>query len=214
MFIAISEDNERIPPRKNVVALCPCCKMPVVAKMGKLKAHHWAHKNNSNCSSGKGMTEWHYNWIKRHYLKSGWEVEYRDDNFRYDCFNQEKELVLEIQKIPLYDYMHEKIIFVTSKGWSIYWILHSDIFTNFKITESHYKASSTRGSVILDILEMFADRSDVHFYIDTLAVESKGYSSKGLLKLNPNPRKYNARIHDGYYTIGYVKHNNRVKSDL
>jgi hypothetical protein len=207
MYIAVTEDNKRVSPRKKVLARCPCCKMPVVAKMGKLKTHHWAHKSSTNCSSGKGMTEWHYNWIKRHNLKSGWEVEYQDERFRYDCFNQVKKLVLEIQKLPLYDYIVEKTAFVTSKGWSIYWILHLDIFANFEVSGTHYTALSTRGSVILDILEMFAERSDVHFYVDTLAIESNGYSSRGLAKLEPNSRKNNARNHSGYYNIAFIKQN-------
>ena len=128
MIVANNKSGIKIRPIKNTDAFCPSCGHNVISKMGKLRMHHWAHREKSDCSHGIGMTEWHYRWIERHFEKDGWDVEYIDGNRRYDCFNQQKSLAVEIQTVPLYDYILDKTSYIITRNLKVKWILHSDIF--------------------------------------------------------------------------------------
>jgi competence CoiA-like predicted nuclease len=61
-------NKEKTLPTKTIEAVCPFCNLPVIAKMGDKKIHHWAHKTLSpNClayeyDKYKPMSEWHRNW--------------------------------------------------------------------------------------------------------------------------------------------------------
>jgi competence CoiA-like predicted nuclease len=203
MLLAITKNGARVRPSKEVEAFCPCCEQQVIAKMGQIRIHYWAHLPNSECSYGTGMTEWHYRWIHRHFDKDGWEVEHPDDEYRYDCFNSYKGLVLEIQKTPLYEYMIAKTEHVTSKGYSINWILHDEIFREpFIQAETYFEAKTRRRLLILDILQYLGDKHGVNFYVDSKATSSKGRSSKGLLKLHPKGSKQAS--YSDYYTIHFT----------
>jgi len=204
MLIAITKAQEKALPRKNVTAFCPVCSMPVIAKMGKVRAHHWAHKEASDCEHGRGMTEWHYRWIMRHHDKNGWEVEFIDKNHRYDCFNKAKNLVLEIQKSANYDYMINKTKAVLARGLCIKWILHLDMFSSMQRTTESFKASTRKRLVCLDVLEYFATCGGVEFYVDSHTLSSHGKSSRGLLRLKPTPRCYNTINFGSYYSVHYV----------
>lgn len=203
MLLATTKNNVRARPSKDIEAFCPCCDQQVIAKMGRIRIHYWAHKPNSECSYGKGMTEWHYRWILRYFGNDDWEVEYTDSPYRYDCFNSDKGLVLEIQKAPLYEYMLAKTEHVTSNGYSINWILHDEIFReSFIQTETYFEAKTRRRLLILDILQYLGGRHDVNFYVDSKATSSKGRSSKGLLKLHPKGSKQAS--YSDFYTIHFT----------
>lgn len=146
------------------------------------------------------MTEWHYQWIDRHFEKDGWQVEFIDGPKRYDCFNENKGLVLEIQKTALYDYMLEKSNHVVGNGLAINWILHIDIFKSFKMHDDCFQASTNRRLVILDIITHYKSSDSVNFYVDSLAHTHRGKSSRGLLKILPNPNSG----HYAYYTVHYA----------
>jgi hypothetical protein len=57
-------DNERVeanPALKQ--GLCPICSQPVIAKCGKQRIHHWAHRTNKTCDNWwETETEWHRSW--------------------------------------------------------------------------------------------------------------------------------------------------------
>lgn len=58
--------EDRISPTRGVEAKCPGCGAPVVAKMGPLKIHHWAHAPGTFCEfEREGMTEWHLWWQRQ-----------------------------------------------------------------------------------------------------------------------------------------------------
>jgi len=168
-----------------------------------------AHREKSDCSHGRGMTEWHYRWIERHFEKDGWDVEYIDGNRRYDCFNQQKSLAVEIKTLPNYDYILDKTAYITTRNIKVKWILYSDIFRDFRQSKTNFETFSKQRLVILDILEEFADNKDVEFYIDSLASISNGLSSKGLFKLEPTNRLYNTLNFGSYYKVNYVRHDNK-----
>ena len=202
MLLAITKNKERIKPTRECDAFCPSCIEPVIAKMGKLKIHHWAHKEKTDCTYGRGMTEWHYKWIDRHYQKQGWDIEHIDGDRRYDCFNAEKKLVLEIQKKPAYEYITEKTQFVLDQGYCINWIFHEDILASFQKTPLAFEAPTLRRLVILDLLEELSGSYAVRFFLDSSANSSNGASSRGLLRLYPAYKK-NAS-YSNYYRVPYT----------
>jgi hypothetical protein len=204
MLLAITSDKERIKPTKSVAAVCPVCLNPVVSKMGIQKLHHWAHKPNSDCSYGRGMTAWHYRWIDRHYQKPGWEIEYVNGNRRYDCFNKEKRLVIEVQKSPLYEYIIDKTREVTSQGNRINWILHQDMLSSLTSSDTCFMARSRRRLVVLDILQELSDIDRANFFVDSLANRDRGRSSNGLLQLHPVSKKL--ATYNDYYDVPFTKH--------
>lgn len=56
-------DNQRIEAKKGLKGFCPICQQPVIAKCGKYKINHWAHKSLDTCDKWwENETEWHRQW--------------------------------------------------------------------------------------------------------------------------------------------------------
>lgn len=73
MLYAIDEAGNKYRPTRNGDFYCPCCESKVIAKMGSIKVHHWAHISTEiNCDS-KPMSEWHLEW-QSHFPKENVEV--------------------------------------------------------------------------------------------------------------------------------------------
>ena len=73
-------DGNRIEPSPKLQATCPFCKQPVIAKCGRLKVWHWAHKSTQHCDHWwEPETEWHRNW-KNEFPTDWQEIGRRDDN--------------------------------------------------------------------------------------------------------------------------------------
>lgn len=62
MFYALDQSNEKIPPTKDVNAVCPCCNTKVIAKCWSVNIHHWAHETADCDPWYEPMSEWHKNW--------------------------------------------------------------------------------------------------------------------------------------------------------
>lgn len=66
MLYAKNKAGERILATKDVEATCPGCGSTMVAKMGNIIMHHWAHVKDSECDSwSEPEGEWHLGWKKR-----------------------------------------------------------------------------------------------------------------------------------------------------
>jgi len=51
---------------------CPCCGSEVIAKCGRFKIRHWAHKNKTNCDPWwENESEWHRKW--KSYFPAEWQ---------------------------------------------------------------------------------------------------------------------------------------------
>jgi len=67
-------NNNRVEAQPQLKGLCPCCSQPVIAKCGKQKVWHWAHKNITTCDSWwEAETEWHRTW-KNNYSAEWQEI--------------------------------------------------------------------------------------------------------------------------------------------
>jgi len=70
----------RIEPTPKSRATCPFCEQAVVAKCGKVRIWHWAHKSIQHCDHWwEPETEWHREW-KDQFPADWQEVGRRDEN--------------------------------------------------------------------------------------------------------------------------------------
>ena len=65
---------------KGAKGTCLCCGAEVIAKCGKIRIAHWAHKNNEECSYSmkEPKTQWHLDW-QNHFPKEWQEVRCTDE---------------------------------------------------------------------------------------------------------------------------------------
>jgi competence CoiA-like predicted nuclease len=48
---------------KGAIGICPCCRSPLIARCGDLKANHWAHNGKRKCDTWwESETNWHRSW--------------------------------------------------------------------------------------------------------------------------------------------------------
>ena len=72
-------DNKPVEAKPELSGLCPGCLQPVIAKCGKQRIHHWAHRNNKMCDSWwETETEWHRSW--KNNFPSDWQEVFLPDN--------------------------------------------------------------------------------------------------------------------------------------
>lgn len=63
-------NNNRVEAQPKQQGLCPNCSQPVIAKCGKQKIWHWAHRNIASCDSWwEPETEWHRSWKNKYPLE-------------------------------------------------------------------------------------------------------------------------------------------------
>lgn len=61
-MIWADSNGERVKATPKSGALCPCCKTPVIAKCGEIKAWHWAHESADCDPWYEPESEWHIGW--------------------------------------------------------------------------------------------------------------------------------------------------------
>lgn len=128
MNIAIDKlTGTRIIPQKGMSAHCQCCGTEVIAKCGRIKIHHWAHKSIESCDKWwESETEWHKDW-KNQFPLDWHEVVISDSNTgeRHiaDIYNNIKGLVIEFQnsrisvdEVETRERFYKKMIWVISKN--------------------------------------------------------------------------------------------------
>lgn len=65
-------DSNRVEAQPKSQGVCPYCSQPVIAKCGKEKNWHWAHRSITSCDSWwEPETEWHRNW--KNYFPVEWQ---------------------------------------------------------------------------------------------------------------------------------------------
>ena len=86
MYIALNSKKQRIhiwDALKDDKYYCPVCNEEVIKRKGTINAHHFAHKNNSQCLEKDGwhydMSDWHYDWQNQFPVENQ-EVVFKSDN--------------------------------------------------------------------------------------------------------------------------------------
>ena len=186
MLFALNDSKSLIQPTKSEEAVCPGCLTPVVAKMGRIMPHHWAHKSLGDCED-KQLTQWHCDWILKHKDNDGWLVEYREENMRYDCFHPKKNLVVEFQNSSNFEYLMSKTERIIRLGRELNWVFSQRAFpSSMGFAEKNTYCRINRVLSILVFLEEYALEEKVNFYVDHeyFDIESKCMFRR-LAKLHP-----------------------------
>ena len=56
-------DKNRFQATPKARGICPACDVPLIAKCGRIKIHHWAHENLDHCDHWyEPTTKWHLDW--------------------------------------------------------------------------------------------------------------------------------------------------------
>jgi competence protein CoiA len=72
-------DNVRKEAEHGLIGLCPGCFQPVIAKCGRQRIWHWAHRNNKICDNWwEPETEWHHSWKNKYPVD--WQEVFLPDN--------------------------------------------------------------------------------------------------------------------------------------
>jgi competence CoiA-like predicted nuclease len=85
--------------------ICLCCNSEVITRMGKVNAHHFAHKSKDECEyskkskSANSMSEFHIK-LQNEYKSIGAELEVKMGNNIADCYLD--GVVYEIQHSPIH----------------------------------------------------------------------------------------------------------------
>lgn len=71
-------DNKRVEAESGARGICPGCGEAVIAKCGKQRVPHWAHKANKVCDSWwEPETEWHREWKNK--FPTDWQEVFLSD---------------------------------------------------------------------------------------------------------------------------------------
>ena len=129
MFIALNKDKKRVhisSTLDNEKYYCPICGEELKTRRGNTNAHHFAHKNNSNCVDRDGwhydMSDWHCDW-QNQFPVDNQEIVFSNNNkvHRADVFIN--NTVFEFQHSPITESeFNERNNFYKSLGYRIIWI--------------------------------------------------------------------------------------------
>ena len=175
MLYAVTNDGQRIRPCKDTRGLCPHCRMPLIPRCGRIKIHHWAHKEAKGCLYSFGMTPWHYQWLAEfdNHPQDGWEVEYFFNSIRFDAFNPKRMQAVEFQRSVDLDYIETKISICRNEGIKLFWLISPHLFKNFVYTrdfmgvKGHVIFALRRGKRRIDVLlDNFLRDDNTAFLVD------------------------------------------------
>lgn len=96
-------NGERQEPQPKLSGSCPNCDRPMLARCGKIKIWHWAHRGKLMCDPWwENETEWHRAW-KNQFPKEWHEVIHRSESGEKHIADVKTEqgLVIEFQHSPI-----------------------------------------------------------------------------------------------------------------
>lgn len=147
MLVAINKIKERIYIDDAISReeyFCPFCEEKLILKKGNIRAHHFSHKADSNCSYHEynDMSFWHLDWQER-FPKETREVVL--NNGKSKCI---ADILLEEQKIVI-EFQHSKISsevfnrrnkFYISMGYKVIWLFDlTEDYDNERLYETNRK---------------------------------------------------------------------------
>ncbi len=175
MLYGMANDGCRIPANKGATALCPHCHAPLIPKCGRIKEHHWAHKESNDCPYATGMTFWHYAWLREfeNHFEPGWDVEHFFDSIRFDAFHPQKRQAVEFQRTLDLEYVKTKVSICAKEGIKLFWLMNPRLFEHFVYTRDFLRK---KGHVlfalracrrkIVPVLDTFLGQENISFLID------------------------------------------------
>jgi ssDNA-binding Zn-finger/Zn-ribbon topoisomerase 1 len=182
MLFALDKDNKRLHIEKtftNQDYFCPLCGEKLVLKKGRIRIHHFAHPNHSECTDSwhYDMSEWHQRWQARFPLETQEIVQSKDgQKHRADVLLEDKKVVFEFQHSPLSaEEFENRNTFYNSLGYKVIWIFDvSDQYENESI--ENYRSDLFRWSRPRRTFNYFNPKIDgveLYFQIQNSARENE-----------------------------------------
>lgn len=98
-------DGVKTEAKPKLTGVCPCCGGETVAKCGRFKIHHWAHKDKTTCDPWwENESEWHRGW-KSYFPEECQEVVFHSttgEKHIADVYTPNK-VVIEVQSYSIDD---------------------------------------------------------------------------------------------------------------
>ncbi len=105
---------------------CPLCGEELILRKGEIRAHHFAHKANTQCNDGwhYDMSEWHSNWQDKFPVETQEVVKRHDGKkHRADVLIESIKTVIEFQHSPLSpDEFEDRNAFYNELGYRVVWL--------------------------------------------------------------------------------------------
>jgi len=129
MFVALNKDKKRVHISRvldNETYYCPICGEELRTRQGATNAHHFAHKNNSNCAEKDGwhydMSDWHYDW-QNQFPVDNQEIVFTKNNkiHRADVFINNTVIEFQHSQITETEF-NDRNDFYKSFGYKVLWI--------------------------------------------------------------------------------------------
>jgi hypothetical protein len=117
------DTKARVKPKTGQRAICQCCEELLIPKCGKIRVHHWSHKNAHCDHWWESETEWHRQW--KGLFPSDWREVIKIDfntNEKHiaDVCNPFKDLVIEFQNSPIsIEELNSREIFYKKMIWVV-----------------------------------------------------------------------------------------------
>ena len=147
-------DGQRIEPAPKLKAKCPLCASDVLAKCGKERVWHWAHKTTKHCDHWwEPEKEWHRNW--KNLFPTDWqEQRRRDDKGELHIADvlTPQGLALEFQHsaIPR-DEIEARVAFHKEICWIVDGLRLKSSITQFKEALEHARMPNSSGTTVFEI---------------------------------------------------------------
>lgn len=165
-IITIDKINEA---NKHNTYTCPICGSEVIAKLGDIKVHHFAHRDKSKCSS-ETMIHW---WVKNKLLEIGDSFSIKlnkEDVRKYIC----KDIIIEKEYMTEFGKYKPDVTLVTTNDEIIY--IEIDC-TNKKKCEEYLDRWLCLNNTVVEVSVKDMINSNVE-YLKTLFCEGKCYNLK------------------------------------
>lgn len=162
--------NKTQPFEQQEKSYCPECNEELIEKAGKIKVWHFAHKCESNCQYGAGMSEWHQLQQLMHH-ENGWNIEENillsGETFRLDAYMEINGEKFAREFIHTFcDEYHHKNEMLKNHGYDVEWIVDPDA-TNIDTEKNFSNKSLLNARTILNNSFTYISKLDKEITVNT-----------------------------------------------
>ncbi|WP_095590273.1 competence protein CoiA [Actibacterium ureilyticum] len=147
-------NGERLEPAPKLKAKCPFCESDVVARCGKVRVWHWAHKSTRHCDHWwKAEKQWHRDW--KNLFPNEWQEQGRRDasgELHIADVLTPQGLALEFQHSAIgREEVERRTAFHQEICWVVDGMRLESTIKQFKNALAHARLSNSRGASVYEV---------------------------------------------------------------
>ncbi|MBW3243512.1 hypothetical protein KUV57_12640 [Epibacterium sp. DP7N7-1] len=147
-------NGERLEPAPKLKAKCPFCGSDVVARCGKVRVWHWAHKSTAHCDHWwESEKQWHRDW--KNLFPNDWQEQGRRDEsgeLHIADVLTPHGLALEFQHSAIgRDEVEKRTAFHKEVCWIVDGLRLKSTLEQFKNALSHARPLNSRGASVYEV---------------------------------------------------------------